>query len=142
MRPALTFGLTLIGVLLAGSPLLHLTAKAPQRVAVSPAIQEAPSTELVFAKVQFTGTPTACTLRYEGQDLATMPVGSTSPWELELQLPRQKNWELEAEIHWPDGSPENAVSITLEPAQQEPRSDTRWTGEDGTLLHDLFIFSW
>ena len=103
---------------------------------------EAPSTALLFARVQFTGKPKACTLRYEGQDLATMPANATSPWEVELPLPQQNKLELEAEICWPEGSPENAVSITLEPAQKEPRTDTRWTGEDGSLLHDLFIFSW
>ena len=75
--------------------------------------------------------------------LATLPADTTaSPWELELPLPQLPQLELEAEIHWAEGSPENAVSITLEPAQKEPRTDTRWTGEDGALLHDLFLFSW
>lgn len=103
---------------------------------------EMPSAETVFARVQFTGTPKTCTLRYEGQDLVTMPADTSSPWEVELPLPQLNKLELEAEISWPEGSPENAVGITLEPAQKAPRTDTRWTGEDGALLHDLFIFSW
>lgn len=142
MRPALTAGVTLIGVLLAGLPLLHLTKKAPQRAAIESPLQETPTTDRVFARVQFTGTPLAATLRYQGQDLATLPNDASSPWEIELPLPQTDSLELEAEIHWADGSPENAVSITIEPTQKEARTDTRWTGEDGTLLHDLFIFSW
>lgn len=143
MRPAYTFGLTLVGILLAGIPLLQLTAKAPQRAPIRADMQEAPGTQQLFVRVQFTGKPTSCILRYEGHDLATLPADTTaSPWELELPLPQLAQLELEAEIHWAEGSPENAVSITLEPAQKEPRTDTRWTGEDGALLHDLFLFSW
>ena len=123
MRPAYTFGLTLVGILLAGIPLLQLTAKAPQRAPIRADMQEAPGTQQLFVRVQFTGKPTSCILRYEGQDLATLPADTTAS-------------------HWAEGSPENAVSITLEPAQKEPRTDTRWTGEDGALLHDLFLFSW
>ena len=142
MRPAFTFTLTLLGVLLAGLPLLHLTAEAPKReVQVDPLLEQ-PSTALTYAEVQFTGKPTACTLRWEGNDLANMPEGTTSPWKVALELPRSKRLELEAEIQWPEGSAENAVSITLTPAQENGSTDTRWTGEDGSLLHDLFIFTW
>ena len=142
MRPAFTFSLALLGVLLAGAPLLYLTAEPPRReVQVDPALEK-PSTTLTYAEVQFTGKPTACTLRYEGNDVATMPEGAESPWKIALQLPNCKRIELEAEILWPEGSAENAVSVTLTPAQQNSSTDTRWTGPDGSLLHDLFIFSW
>ncbi len=142
MRPAVTFSLALLGVLLAGVPLLYLTAEPPRReVQVDPALEK-PSTTLTYAEVQFTGKPTACTLRYEGNDVATMPEGAESPWKIALQLPNSKRIELEAEILWPEGSAENAVSVTLTPAQQNSSTDTRWTGPDGSLLHDLFIFTW
>jgi hypothetical protein len=71
-----------------------------------------------------------------------MPEGTASPWKVALELPRSKRLELEAEIQWQEGSAENAVSITLTPAQENGSTDTRWTGEDGSLLHDLFIFTW
>ena len=142
MRPGFTFCLTLLGVLLAGVPLLYLTQEAPRRQAMPHPMQETPTTDKTFVRVQFTGTPTSCILRFEGQDLASMPAGTTSPWETELNLPSTQHSELEAEIQWPENSPENAVSITLEPAQKEARTCTHWTGVDGTLLHDLFIFTW
>ena len=130
MRPAVTFSLALLGVLLAGVPLLYLTAEPPRReVQVDPALEK-PSTTLTYAEVQFTGKPTACTLRYEGNDVATMPEGAESPWKIALQLPNSKRIELEAEI------------LTLTPAKQNSSTDTRWTGPDGSLLHDLFIFTW
>lgn len=142
MRPTLTFGLTLAGVLLASIPLLYLTAEAPKREIHENVDQELPSTNKLLARVQFTGTPLACTLRFEGQELATMPTGTFAPWEVELSLPQQNTIELEAELQWTAESAENAVSITLEPAQKDARTDTRWTGPDGTLLHDIFIFTW
>lgn len=142
MSPALTISLTFCGVLLAGLPLLHLTAEAPRRMESADPTTETPSTKTVFARIRFTGQPLQATLRFEGQDIAAMPDGCHSTWETELQLPQQQQLELEAEIHWADGSPENAVSITLEPPQQEAVTDTRWTGPDGALLHDLFLFSW
>lgn len=142
MSPGLTFGLTVAGVLLAGLPLLHLTAPQPQKVAANEILQETPSTTRIFARVQFTGKPHSCTLRFGDDDIATMPLATNSPWETELDIPQHETIELEAEIHWEEDSPENAVSITLEPPQKEARTDTRWTGEDGALLHDIFIFSW
>lgn len=142
MRPALTFWFSLAGVLLAGLPLLYLTAEPPRRETIITPEHEAPSTDKVLARVQFTGKPMAATLRFEGADIATMPADTIAPWEVELSLPQNASIELEAEIHWAEGSAENAVSITLEPAQKDARTDTRWTGPDGALLHDLFIFTW
>lgn len=143
MNPKATLGLTFIGVILAGVPLLTLTAEPTKKDVCVDALKETPSTQTIYTRVQFTGAPQSCILRYEGEELAAMPQGSTSPWELELNLPGMPDGlELEAEVTWQEGAPENAVSITLEPAQKEARTETRWTGPDGSLLHDLFIYQW
>ena len=143
MNPKATLGLTFIGVMLAGVPLLKLTAEPTKKDVCVDALKETPTTQTVYARVQFTGTPHSCILRYEGEELAAMPQGTPSPWELELHLPgNPSSLELEAEVSWEEGSAENAVSITLEPAQKEARTETRWTGPDGSLLHDLFIYKW
>ena len=142
MSPVLSFGLTLAGVLLAGVPLLYLTADAPQKQIAPRPEDEAPSTRKSFVMVQFTGEPVSAVLRHKGKIIATMPAGTPSPWEEEPELPTHGTLELEAELHWPANSAENAVSITIEPPKQPAATDTRWTGSDGSLLHDIFRFSW
>jgi len=141
MSPRLVFTLALAGVLLAGAPLLWLTAPArhaPASQKAAPAKRQA-----AFVSLKFTGKPVSATLRLEGSDLAAMPAGQGSPWELELPLPSDAPaLELEAEVHWPEGSPENAATLTVEPVGREGRSDTQWTGADGSLLHTIFSFAW
>lgn len=142
MSPALSFGMTLAGVLLAGIPLLYLTADAPQQQITPRPEDEAPSTHKAYVMVQFTGEPASAVLCHKGKIIATMPAGTPSPWEEELELPTQGTLELEAELHWPANSTENAVSITIEPPKQSTSTDTKWTGSDGSSLHDIFRFSW
>lgn len=140
MSPRLVFSLALAGVLLAGAPLLWLTAPARH----APAKKEAPAErQAAFVSLKFTGKPVSAALRLEGNGLADMPAGQGSPWELELPLPAgAPTLELEAELHWPEGSPENAATLTVEPEGREGRSDTQWTGADGSLLHSIFSFAW
>lgn len=142
MSPKLTTTLTVVGVLLAGIPLFHLTQEVPLRLQTPQQLCETPSTQGIYARVQFTGKLLYGTLRFEGKDIATIAQHSDGLWETELFLPASDSHELEAELHWAEGSPENAVSITLEPAQKPAQTVTRWTGADGSILHDLFIFSW
>lgn len=142
MSPALTFGLTLTGVLLAGLPLLYLTADAPQKLIAPQPELEPPTTGKAFVSVQFTGLPQSAELRLRGKTLATMPADTPTPWETELELPTTGTLELEAELHWLQDSAENAVSITIEPPKQAAETDTKWTGPDGAYLRDIFIFSW
>ena len=138
MSPALTSMLTLGGVIVAGLPLLWLTAPAPP--AQQPAEIKAPTnTQEVYITVHFSGTPTSISLRHDGTTIAEWQ----EPGEMQtctLQLPQSDIIELEAEAHWqPDYTGSNAISITIEPANRESRSCTRW---GDTLLHDIFTFTW
>lgn len=142
MSPRISFLLALAGVLAAGVPLLWLTAPAPA-AATSPHAPSPEGHEPVYMTLRFTGNPTQGTLRLDGEDIATLPAGCRSPWETELSLPsRASLLELEAELHWPEGSPEQAVTINLEPLGKEARRDTQWTGSNGSLLHAIFTFTW
>lgn len=142
MSPRTTFFLALAAVLAAGIPLLRLTAP-PTLAAAAPAAPSATGCERVYATVRFTGDPAQGVLRWEGKDIATLPAGCPSPWETELLLPVPLSLlELEAEFHWPEGSPQQAVTISLEPAGQPARQDTQWSGEGSPELHTIFTFNW
>lgn len=93
--------------------------------------------------MRFTGKPSSAVLRYEGTDLANMPDGTPSPWEVNVHLPSEySSLDIEAEITWDSDSPENAVTLTLEPPSRESRSETQWTGSNSSLLHTIFTFKW
>ncbi len=145
MSPRLTCLLTLAGVILAGVPLLPLTQPRVPGEAAHPSAA-APRQETgqpVHLTLRFTGKPEALILRYEGEDIATMPPGTPSPWEtdLTLSLP-SSSVELEAEASWPAPCPENVLTVELAPSGLPTRTETQWSGSDGTLLHTIFTFSW
>lgn len=144
MRPVLTVLLTGIGTLLAGIPLLYLTAEAPRPPMQTTPEAETPTKETVTVTVEMSGTPQSCILRNAstGEELATMPSGTISPWISEIDLPQQNLIELEAEVHWADASAKNAAEITLTPPQKKDCSCTKWTEEGDTILHDIYEFRW
>lgn len=138
MSPALTSLLTLGGVIVAGLPLLWLTA--PAQPAQQPVEAQAPThTQEVYVTVHFSGSPACITLRHDGSPIAEWQA-PTAELTTTLQLPQDDALELEAEAHWqPDTTGSNAITITLEPANRESRSCTRW---GDALLHDIFTFTW
>ncbi|MBQ2380113.1 MAG: hypothetical protein II295_06950 [Akkermansia sp.] len=138
MSPALTSLLTLGGVIVAGLPLLWLTA--PAKPTPNTIEQQAPATmQEVYLTVHFSGSPSAITLRHDGATIAAWQA-PTAELTAALQLPMSDTLELEAEAHWqPDTTGSNAITITLEPANRESRSCTRW---GDALLHDIFTFTW
>lgn len=138
MSPVQTVALTFVGVLAAGLPLLWLTAPV-----AAPAAQTntalPPQKATVYATLQFSGNPHSIILRHQGETLATF-TAPESPLETELLLPTTDTIELEAEVHGAElCNGAQALTITLEPAGREPRSETRW---GDALLHDIFRFTW
>ena len=146
MSPRVRFLFTLMGVLLAGFPLLWLTL--PSEHEATP--ETAPTTEATASKhtqaylnLRFTGKPESIILRYGDDWHAEFPTGTTSPCETTIRLPAELTaLDIEAEILWAQDSPENAVTLTVEPNGLPTKTDTQWTGPDGSMLHTIFSFSW
>lgn len=139
MSPRLTFTLTLLGVLLAGVPLVALTGKrtaAPQETASAVVPQE---TCCMLAEMRFDGAPTSLRLLHLGHELAAMPAGTESPWVTEIALPPHTA-ELELQAEWPDAT-QHAVNITLTHGG-ESATDTQWSDPAATSLHTLFTLPW
>lgn len=139
MSPRLAFLLALAGVSAAGIPLFHLT-----RPPVTPRIEAAPSSEapstMAYATLQFTGAPQSLVLRLEGKDLAQMPEGTPSPWELQIALPTDsQTLDIEVEAHW-DEPGAHAATLAIEPPGRETRRDTQWS--KAGMLHSVFTFIW
>lgn len=138
MPPRLTFTLTLLGVLLAGAPLLVLTGKGPAAPQTAEVATEQ-ETCSVMAEVRFDGAPRGLHLLYQGKEVAAMPQGTESPWLEEIRIP-QDAAELELQAEWPAAA-QHAVNITLTRGAATAQ-DTQWSSPAATTLHTLFSFTW
>lgn len=146
MSPRVRFLFTLMGVLLAGLPLLWLTL--PREQEATPETEPAtaassPKLTQAYLNLRFTGKPESIILRYGDDWQAEFPAGTPSPCETTILLPAElTTLDIEAEILWAQDSPENAATLTVEPNGLPTKTDTQWTGPDGSMLHTIFSFSW
>lgn len=146
MTPLSRLLLVFIGVLLAGVPLVCLTATSanthasPQEQADSP---HQSNLHKIYLCLRYTGNIQSGILRYEDHVIAEIDAGTTSPYDTYIELPVQASTvDIEAELFWEKDSPENAVTLTLEPQGKPAQSDTQWTGSDGSSLHTIYSFRW
>lgn len=138
-HPRTSFTLALLAVLAAGAPLPFLTQGK-----TSPSQEETESASLApcFMELNFSGIPRNIRILYQGKELASLPKDTPSPWLETLSLPKTDVLELEVEAHWEQAGTPQAISLQLEPYKLPSRSETRWSTEDGSHLHDLFLFQW
>ncbi len=143
MTPLTRFLLTLAGVLIAGIPLVSLTMPRANEAAPQVHPQQQSKPLRTFLSLRYTGTPLSGTLRLEDEIIAEIAPTAPSPHECFINLPANTQVaDIEVEIHWPENAPENAVTLTMEPQGKPARSETQWTGSNGSLLHSIFTLSW
>ncbi len=143
MAPRTRFILTLIGLGLVALPLVKLTQHNEQEHEETQYTKQAAQNLRTLLTLRFTGKPTEIELLYEDTVWLHTKQIATSPIELEVNLPHDiKYADIEAKISWEPGSPENAVTLTLEPQGLVTRSETQWTGNDTQHLHTIFSYAW
>lgn len=143
MSPILRISLSILGVLLMGLPLYHLTIKAaPQKTYA--ALPPAQAQESINARIRYTAKPQSIILRYQGKVILQLISPPEAEWQGQLELPAQAaQIEVEIEAQWPDGkSGAQAASLELSPAKRSSQEQSLWLAENESLLHDIFIFSW
>jgi hypothetical protein len=96
----------------------------------------------VLIRVRFAHRPLSLSLKSEGKEL--LPPGSdlsSSPVEVqaEIAISHEGN-ELSLEAAWPEGTPDTALTVEVEPEGFETRQETRWS--DGAALHEILTFVW
>ena len=142
MSPALKATLTLTGVLLAGLPLLWLTATPRVQAERITAPISSAETRDIHASIYFSGTPRKITLWHEAEEIAsfTSPVG---PQHFTINLPFTDSTEIEYEVEWGDATPGmKGFTLWLEPDGLEKKGETMWSnGEEGKELNVLY-FQW
>ncbi len=144
MSPALKVTLTLTGVLLAGLPLLWLTA--PPRVKAEPVTESTTDTETrsIHASIYFSGSPQKITLWHEAEEIAVFsaPVG---PQHFTMNLPFIDSAVIEYEVVWEESTTGmQGFTLHLEPDGLESKSETMWNppGDGDSTQHNVFYFQW
>lgn len=139
MSPSVTFLLTLMGVLLVGIPLPILTRSAEVQAAAAPAAE--PEKEAVWAVLSYTGHPQSISLRPVGGNWIEVDCNSSSS-DFELELPPSATVEIEIRAEWEKADALQALSLSLEPAARETKTETQWKEEGSQKLHSIFTFKW
>lgn len=139
MSPRITFLLTLAGVLLVGLPLPVLTRSAEVQSAAAPAATVEKAT--AWAALSYTGNPQSIRLRPVGGTWMEVDC-TTGSSDLELELPAGAAVEIEVEAEWENAEALQVLSLSLEPAGRETRTETQWKEEGSRTLHSIFTFKW
>ncbi len=95
----------------------------------------------VFLRVRYAHKPLKISLKEAKRELIIKPDLSASPLEIETQLAiRPEGNELSLEASWPEGTPDTALTIEIEPDGRDARSETVWS--QGADLSEILTFLW
>lgn len=133
--PIQIFLLCLAFVVLA-VPLAHLTGTAPEKPAAKAVVKETKNVKALL-RLRYAHKPVTLSLKIDGKELITSI--DASPIELKATLPAADSFDVFLTATWPDGTPDTALTLELEPDGLETRSETRWSS--ATSLDEVVTFS-
>lgn len=123
-------------------PLAQLTRGG--RMTSAPVMENADVAErdtAAYIRVRYAHQPAGVRLMQDDRDLLEGADFSESPVEIETRLRISPDGdELVLEAGWPEGTPNTALSIEIEPEGHETREQTRWSS-DGSMS-ELLLFQW
>jgi hypothetical protein len=139
--PPIQLFLLAIAFALLAFPLARLTGNgAGSAREAAPAAAEARAVPALI-RLRFAHRPHQIRLRQDERDLLAGADLSNSPVEIETRLRLGADGEeLRLEAAWPEGTPDTAISVEIEPEGHETREVTRWS--QGPELTDLLLFQW
>lgn len=140
--PPVQLALLLAGFILVAVPLMQLTSARDLPAQVAPAVVGAHEAKVpTTVRVRFAHKPVKLSLKLGAQELLAAPDLSASPVETstDLLLPKE-GIELQVSATWPDGTPDTALSIDLEPDALDAQSQTRWS--TASVLQETLVYQW
>jgi hypothetical protein len=126
-------------------PLAQLTFARPNELPVAQVRvdQKAENKVPTFIRVRMAHVPTSLSLKVEGRELLSAeqlkPKETDLSLETEIAIPTD-GLEILATATWPDGTPDTALTLELEPSEKENRSLTNWSA--GKQLSAAYTFRW
>ena len=143
--PPLHLLVFVIGFALFAIPLARLTFARPGTTPQSHA-QTAPTvasaTTSCIIRVRFAHKPATLSLKLGDKEIITNLTPQTlSPIEAQAAMIIPKDGlELMLNATWPQGTPDTALTVELEPDGLDVRSATRWS--NGAKLSEVLSFTW
>ncbi len=140
--PPVQLALLLAGFLLVAVPLMQLTnAKNVGPEAAIPGANEAQAATPATLRVRFAHRPTELSIKHGDRNLLQGVDVSESPVEagLEVVIPKE-GIEFQVSAKWPEGTPDTALTVDLEPDAMDTQSQTRWSVA-GTM-QETIVFQW
>ena len=95
----------------------------------------------VMVRLRFAHRPLTVSLKQEDEELLQEADLSASPLEVRaaIEVSHDGN-ELIISATWPEGTPDTALTVELEPDGFETHSETRWSS--GAELNEVLTFTW
>ncbi|MBB5032123.1 hypothetical protein [Prosthecobacter vanneervenii] len=136
--PIQIFLLGLMFVVLA-VPLSHLTGTTtPVKAAVVAKVVEEKGVK-GLVRVRYAHRPVMLSVKVGEKELVTAI--EESPMEVDAPLPSTKDGvDVFVKATWPEGTPDTAVTVELEPDGLATRSETRWSS--AASLDEVITFEW
>jgi hypothetical protein len=126
-------------------PLSHLTFARLDETPMALVKVEKQENEKVptFMRVRLAHKPSTLSLTVDGKELLSADQQKPQELDLSLEAPLTipaEGVEIFAKATWPEGTPDTAVTIDLEPSEKDPKSQTNWSA--GTELGSAYLFQW
>lgn len=140
--PVQIFLLVLAFALLA-IPLSHLTGNVVVRPSEvdEPGAKAAAKEISAWVRLRWAHPPTRLSLMHDGAELLQKPDLTAGSLEFKTRLkPGRNTEEWLVDATWPEGTPDTALTLEVQPDGRDTRQDTRWSSA-GTLS-DVITLSW
>jgi hypothetical protein len=119
-------------------PLVNLTTARQVKTTV-PVAKQTASTIPTLIRLRHAHTPTAVSLKMGDQELLTSAGASPIETDAGIAIP-EEGIELMLSATWPEGTPDTALTLEIEPDGMETKSETRWSL--GHNLTEVISFQW
>ena len=140
--PPVQLALLLTVFLVRAVPLMQLTTRRQKAepTASSNAIQASNKIPTQLS-LRYAHKPTKLDIQLDGKPLMPeLPIGeSPVEWSTTINVPKE-GVELQVAASWPDGTPDTALTIVMEPDAMDAQSQTRWS--TGAQMQETFVFQW
>jgi len=136
--PPLHLSLFLLGFAMLALPLVKLTSATPSSASKSEAKPVAEEASALM-RLRFAHKPLHVRLAHEQKLLFEGPTDVLHELFQSLPVP-EEGVELALTVQWPEGTPDTAVTLELEPDGLDTQSQTRWSS--GLTLDEVIPFVW
>jgi hypothetical protein len=100
-------------------------------------------TTRTYIRLRFAHAPLSASVKLDGRELVDAKFApsssSTVEFQSDLSIPKE-GLELVVNVTWPEGTPDTAFAVELEPDGLDAQAQTRWS--TGAKLEDVFNFQW